>query len=85
MPEPTPEPPVRHAIVIANDLNLLDVASAYLPGNYKVVGELDLDEHYYTVLIEGRDSAGWTLEDYVIPRLMSGLMGCREVTIPFEP
>jgi hypothetical protein len=40
----------------------------FMPGNYqaKKVGELH-------TLIYGQDSCGWTLEDYVIPRLASGL------------
>ena len=45
---------------------------AYLPENYKVIGgELGLNDAY---VIEGEDMAGWTLEDYVVPRLASGMM-----------
>lgn len=47
--------------------------AAYLPGNYRVAGTVDGG-----VLITGTDDGGWTLEDYVVPRLASGLMGCRE-------
>jgi hypothetical protein len=32
------------------------------------------------ILIRGYDYAGWTLEDYVIPRLASGLITAREVS-----
>jgi hypothetical protein len=38
----------------------------YLPSNY-VAFTFGND-----VIIEGEDYAGWTLEDYVIPRLRSG-------------
>lgn len=49
--------------------------SAYLPQNYEVTRE---DEQY--VYFEGEDKAGWTMEDYVIPRLASGLMFAKETT-----
>jgi hypothetical protein len=31
------------------------------------------------VAIEGRDCLGWTLDGYVIPRLMSGLIRAEEI------
>lgn len=40
----------------------------YLPSNYRII--LDQGRH---VVIEGVDDAGWTLDDYVLPRLASGL------------
>ena len=52
-----------------------ETIARYLPSNYRVVATT-LDG---AVLIEGEDVAGWTLEDYVIPRLGSGLYGCREL------
>lgn len=52
---------------------------AYLPENYQVI--------YWCkegVIIAGKDNAGWTLDNYVIPRFSSGNMGCRElVAKPF--
>jgi hypothetical protein len=53
----------------------LKTVARYLPDNYKVVG--NDDEWIY---IEGEDFAGWTLEDYVIPRLASGLIWAEEET-----
>lgn len=50
-----------------------ETVERYLPSNYKVVGH-DAD----TTTIEGTDVAGWTLDGYVIPKLASGLYGCRE-------
>ncbi|HWE82636.1 MAG TPA: hypothetical protein VG265_13385 [Gaiellaceae bacterium] len=47
---------------------------AYLPGNYAIVAGLDGD-----YVIAGVDSHGWTLDDYVIPRLASGLIWAREI------
>lgn len=50
---------------------------AYMPSNYEVVdyehnpGSRNHDDR--GVLIVGRDDAGWTLEDYVLPRLASGM------------
>lgn len=49
---------------------------AYLPEGYKVVTEL-LDHSF---LIAGEDNAGWTMDDYVIPRLASGLIWAEEIT-----
>lgn len=47
--------------------------AAYLPSRYKVV-EVAGGKTY----IEGEDFHGWTLEDYVIPRLASGMLFCEE-------
>lgn len=54
-----------------------DIA-AYLPANYSVIATngTGLDQ---VVTIGGHDSAGWTLDGYVIPRLASGLYFAREV------
>lgn len=48
----------------------------YMPSNYEVVdydhspGSRNYDDR--GALIIGHDDCGWTLEDYVIPRLFSG-------------
>jgi hypothetical protein len=68
---------MRRAIVTGTchpATTLEQVVRAYLPGNYEVVAAVE-----DRVLIEGVDIAGWTLEDYVIPRLASGLHACKEV------
>lgn len=49
--------------------------AAYLPSNYKVLGTEGDD-----VLIGGEDNAGWTLDDYVLPRLASGLRFGQELS-----
>jgi hypothetical protein len=46
----------------------------YLPDNYSVVSVPD------GLLIVGVDVAGWTMDDYVIPRLASGLLWAEELT-----
>jgi len=48
-----------------------------LPGNYSVIGV----DQAGLVVISGRDAAGWTLGDYVIPRLLSGLYTCQELML----
>lgn len=48
---------------------------AYLPSNYAII-ETFPDR----IVIGGRDSAGWTLDGYVIPCLASGLITAREIT-----
>lgn len=53
----------------------LDKVERYLPGNYNVTAQPQVDGFAPEegVLIFGRDSAGWTMEDYVVPRLNSGM------------
>jgi hypothetical protein len=64
------------AIVKGNGITQERVA-AYLPSNYSVVGSaIGVVEG---VLIQGEDSMGWTFDDYVEPRLASGLMFATKV------
>ncbi len=59
-----------------------EVVSAYLPARYKVLGTTTVQEFGRSVtqvIIAGTDYHGWTLDSYVIPRLGSGCMACREV------
>ena len=51
--------------------NPLAVVAGYLPDAYEVYWENG------TLVIEGEDRAGWTMEDYVIPRLASGMIYAR--------
>ena len=67
------QPPVRRAVVHHSGRSMI---AAYLPENYKIIGTCDGGTH---LLIEGRDRAGWTLDDYVIPRLASGLIHAEEL------
>lgn len=48
---------------------------AYLPDNYAITHTLE-----DAFIIGGEDLAGWTLDDYVLPRLGSGLITARELT-----
>lgn len=64
---------VRTAVVKGNGATAERVA-AYLPSNYEVVGGNDEG-----VIISGHDNAGWTLDDYVLPRLASGCLFGTEV------
>ncbi|GEM_PF-2965460 len=50
---------------------------AYLPERYKIAAFVAAEQ---VALISGRDVAGWTLDEYVLPRLASGLMYGTEVT-----
>lgn len=66
-------------------------AEAYLPDNYKIVHETAAyppgsflqgqGKPRLAFVVEGEDVAGWTLDSYVIPRLMSGLMHCEEIDL----
>ena len=69
---------VRRAVVgPAHDVSVEKVA-AYLPGNYSVIGV----DQAGLVVISGRDAAGWTLGDYVIPRLLLGALHLSGVDAP---
>jgi hypothetical protein len=60
----------------------VETIKRYLPTNYYVStrrGDAVLAAEG-EVLIEGNDSAGWTLDRYVLPRLASGLIFGYEVT-----
>lgn len=67
--------PLRKAIVRSGLGVNPDTIARYLPSNYEVIGT-NADG---SVVIAGHDSAGWTLDDYVIPRLASGLYTAKEV------
>lgn len=51
-----------------------DEVERYLPANYNVIYH-DSSK----IIIRGEDDHGWTLDDYVIPRLGSGLIHAAEV------
>lgn len=75
-------PKVRTAKVIVPDVSKVEdrlrEVSAYLPANY-TARLAEGNSLPVVVLIEGIDDHGWTLDDYVIPRLASGLITAREV------
>ena len=48
--------------------------AAYMPDNYRIVSAEGSTDKDAEVLIAGEDKMGWTLEDYIIPRLASGMM-----------
>jgi hypothetical protein len=65
----------RYALV--NGLHATaETVARYLPGNYRVLGTTT-----HGVVIQGTDQAGWTLDNYVAPRLGSGLMWAVEVDL----
>lgn len=70
--------PCRRAVLRADSeqaaCKLARQVKNYLPSNYQVVGC-----HGGVVTVEGHDRFGWTLEDYVLPRLASGLLHAEEV------
>jgi hypothetical protein len=53
-----------------------EVIEAYLPRNYTILWSGEEG-----VVVCGRDDAGWTLHDYVIPRLGSGLYYAEEIDL----
>lgn len=68
---------VRTAVVgRSNGYPKPETVARYLPGNYAVAKSTETE-----IVITGEDNAGWTLDDYVIPRLGSGLICAREVMV----
>ncbi len=61
--------PTRYAIVSADAKQV----EAYLPSNYRACDVTPDEVSTSVTLIIGVDSAGWTLDDYVLPRLASGM------------
>jgi hypothetical protein len=70
----------RYATVRGNGLTR-EGLSRYLPANYAVIGVRAEGEspNDAVFVIAGTDNAGWTMEDYVIPRLASGLIWAKEL------
>jgi len=81
----TTKPETRYARVTSS-LPTVDAktVAAYLPANYRVATDEHFGELEGIVIIEGEDEAGWTLDDYIIPRLASGLMTCVEQFVHME-
>lgn len=57
----------------------LELVQSYLPANFTAC-ESTGTTHGDVILIEGYDDHGWTLHEYVIPRLSSGLIVAKEVS-----
>jgi len=73
-PQPQEPPMTTPPVRTAQTTSPPEAVAPYLPENYSaepVPGGSG-------TLIVGRDVAGWTLDDYVIPRLASGLIFARE-------
>ena len=70
MPE---DSPTRHAVIRGKGHADLPAVRRYLPSNFEA------DSDGGSIFIHGVDSAGWTLDGYVIPRLASGLWFAKEI------
>lgn len=74
----------RYALVRGHNIDS-EVVARYLPANYHVQGDVIATEpwgkEYKAVVIGGIDSFGWTMKEYVIPRLSSGLMSATEIDL----
>lgn len=64
----------RYALVSAGPGSSKETIERYLPENYRIIST-GVTDH----LVAGVDDSGWTLDDYVLPRLVSGLHFGREV------
>ena len=81
----------RYALITTCDSR--EKIERYLPGNYRVIHvEPSREFHHmqhggdqkYDIVIAGRDASGWTLDDYVLPRLASGLIFGKEIDLSHE-
>ena len=66
------ETPQRVAIARGQATSISSI-ERYMPANYEAFAAGP------DVIIVGHDNAGWTLDDYVIPRLASGLYHAEEL------
>lgn len=66
---------IRHS---SNPIEEARVMGRYMPSGYTAAPVTTPEGR--GVLIAGEDIAGWTLDDYVLPRLASGLYFAREVS-----
>ena len=62
----------RYAVVKGSGISE-DAVAACLPFNYRVAASGVGEDGRDAVVIRGEDDCGWTLDDYVLPRLASGL------------
>lgn len=58
-----------HSAIVINKSESLDRVLRFLPSNY--TANRSKSGH---IVITGEDIAGWTMQDYVQPRLLSGLI-----------
>ena len=71
----------KYAIVTPRARNTVGIISNYMPGNYQAIQLQDVNGEDGDILIYGEDFQGWTMQDYVLPRLASGLIAARELVI----
>lgn len=57
---------------VVSGVGTAEAVARYLPANYKIVIAAEGNGRVLA-MVEGTDEAGWTLDDYVLPRLASGL------------
>lgn len=72
----------RMAIISSSEATIesdLRSVQAYMPGNYQAV-----EMPNNTIAIVGIDVAGWTMHEYVIPRLASGLWWANELKFDYN-
>lgn len=73
----------RYAMLTTRDSR--ETVERYLPSNYRVIhieeSRILPDRNQHDIVIAGRDNAGWTLDDYVLPRLASGLIYGQEIDL----
>ncbi len=63
----------RTALVTSPD-STLEQVKAYMPDNYEA-------REVTFIVVRGEDDAGWTMDDYILPRLASGLHFATEVDV----
>ena len=64
-------------VTVDPDRTTKDEVARYLPSNFKIIGTTENGRF----IVAGRDVAGWTVEDYIIPRLASGLIASETLEV----
>ena len=65
---------MKYALITNTERSPIDTVQRYLPWNYHAIMTDG------GIVIKGEDNAGWTMTDYVIPRLASGLHTAKQIT-----
>ncbi len=69
--------------IVTGGADSIEQVEAYMPENYTVsahyVRAINAAKHGDVLIITGEDKGGWTLDEYVIPRLASGLIFATEI------
>jgi hypothetical protein len=74
----------KRYLLVSLERHDAETVARYLPANYSVIGTVPTGHEAWPfenacAVVCGTDQSGWTLDDYVIPRLVSGVFSSKEI------